>query len=282
MLEHVRLELVAAARDHQVDGPAGSTSSSSSARSVPSEGDRVLGSPASMTAPWTTSARMRLECFAGAAAAQDDGVAGLEAERGGVDRDVRPRLVDDGDDAQRDADTCAGRPRWRASSPSTTSPQDRAGPRGRARRRPSRARGPRRGADGRRARRAAGRARQPDVVGVLAQDLGGAPLERLGHRLERLVLALAREHGERARRALRRAADVCDAHGSSLPPRAGPSRCTASGGYATRSRRPAAGPRLTLTRTPEWSRRRGPCRRGPRRHDAAPGRRPARAMTSCR
>ena len=30
-------------------------------------------------------------------------VAGLQAQRGGVDRDVRPRLVDDGDDAERDA-----------------------------------------------------------------------------------------------------------------------------------------------------------------------------------
>ena len=39
-----------------------------------------------------------------AAAAQDDGVAGLEAERGRVDGHVGPRLVDDGDDAQRHAD----------------------------------------------------------------------------------------------------------------------------------------------------------------------------------
>ena len=36
-------------------------------------------------------------------AAQDDRVAGLQAQRGGVDRDVRPGLVDDGDDAERDA-----------------------------------------------------------------------------------------------------------------------------------------------------------------------------------
>ena len=36
-------------------------------------------------------------------AAQDDRVAGLQAQRGGVDRDVRARLVDDGDDAERHA-----------------------------------------------------------------------------------------------------------------------------------------------------------------------------------
>ena len=36
-------------------------------------------------------------------AAQHDGVAGLQAQRGGVDRDVRARLVDDRDDAERHA-----------------------------------------------------------------------------------------------------------------------------------------------------------------------------------
>ena len=36
-------------------------------------------------------------------AAQHDRVAGLQAQRGGVDGDVRPRLVDDGDDAERHA-----------------------------------------------------------------------------------------------------------------------------------------------------------------------------------
>ena len=36
-------------------------------------------------------------------AAQDDRVAGLQAQRGGVDRDVRAGLVDDGDDAERHA-----------------------------------------------------------------------------------------------------------------------------------------------------------------------------------
>ena len=36
-------------------------------------------------------------------AAQHDRVARLQAQRGGVDGDVRPRLVDDGDDAERDA-----------------------------------------------------------------------------------------------------------------------------------------------------------------------------------
>jgi hypothetical protein len=37
-------------------------------------------------------------------AAQQHRVAGLQAERRRVDRDVRPRLVDDGDDTERDAD----------------------------------------------------------------------------------------------------------------------------------------------------------------------------------
>ena len=40
----------------------------------------------------------------GGRAAQQDGVAGLQAERGGVDRDVGAGLVDDPDDAERDAD----------------------------------------------------------------------------------------------------------------------------------------------------------------------------------
>jgi hypothetical protein len=41
------------------------------------------------------------ELLALGAAAQDRGVAGLEAERGGVGGDVRPALVDDADDAER-------------------------------------------------------------------------------------------------------------------------------------------------------------------------------------
>ena len=40
----------------------------------------------------------------GGGAAQDDRVAGLQAQSCGVDRNVRPGLVDDGDDAERDAD----------------------------------------------------------------------------------------------------------------------------------------------------------------------------------
>ena len=43
------------------------------------------------------------ECAAVRRAAQHDRVAGLQAQRGGVDRDVRPRLVDDRDDAERHA-----------------------------------------------------------------------------------------------------------------------------------------------------------------------------------
>ena len=48
----------------------------------------------------------------GRRAAQDDRVARLEAQRGGVDRHVRARLVDDGDDAERDAHLAARRARW--------------------------------------------------------------------------------------------------------------------------------------------------------------------------
>ena len=51
-----------------------------------------------------TSVSMRMECSDVAAAAQDDGVAGLEAEAGSIDRDVGAGLIDDRDHAEGNPD----------------------------------------------------------------------------------------------------------------------------------------------------------------------------------
>ena len=81
---------------------------------------------------------MRLLCLRGAAAAQDHGVARLDAQRRGVDRDVGPRLVDDGHDAERHAQPLRARDRWGAGSRVRPRRRDRAVARCRARRRPCR------------------------------------------------------------------------------------------------------------------------------------------------
>ena len=73
----------------------------------------------------------------GRRAAQHDRVAGLQAQRGRVDRDVRPRLVDDRDDAERDADLGARRGRWAGAGRRSPRRPGRAAPRSRARRRTS-------------------------------------------------------------------------------------------------------------------------------------------------
>ena len=56
------------------------------------------------------------------AAAEDHGVAALDAERGGVDRHVRPRLVDEEDHARAARGPSAPPARWAGRSTAITSP----------------------------------------------------------------------------------------------------------------------------------------------------------------
>ncbi len=269
-----------------------SISSSSSRRSVARKATASFGRPASMTAPWTTSARMRLECFAALPPRRITALPVLRHKAGGVDGHIRaaPRRRRPRRRAARGP--CAGRSRWRAAS----------------RRRPAR--------PGRAARRWPGTlatmsrtrssssrsrsisasaslfgARQAHVFVVLAEDLGRPSLERFGDGLERGVLAPARKSGEFARRALRRPADLLDAHASSSPTRTRQSRCTTSSSSCGSSSRTSA-ERMPRTRrtsralivTSPRATRRHPVPRRPRcrRRRRRRGRRPRRPATGCR
>ncbi len=144
-------------------------------------------------------------------AAQDDRVAGLQAQRGRVDRHVRPRLVDDRDDAERHAHPA------HVQSVRQAMPVDHLADRVGERRdlphrpRPSLRRATRPGAGGRAAPRPiAGLARQLHVALVRREDLVHARDQRRGDRLERGVLDGGVGLRERARRALGVSADVRD------------------------------------------------------------------------
>ena len=67
------------------------------------EADAALRQARRSTASAAIRASAAFECDRRGGAAQDDRVARLQAQRGGVDRHVRARLVDDGDDAERHA-----------------------------------------------------------------------------------------------------------------------------------------------------------------------------------
>ncbi len=80
-------------------------SSRSSSRPPPATSPiAAAGMPTEAIASGRDGAQDGVGAHRGGRAAQDDRVAGLQAQRRRVDRDVRPRLVDDGDDAERDAD----------------------------------------------------------------------------------------------------------------------------------------------------------------------------------
>ena len=121
-------------------------------------------------------------------APQHDRVAGLERQRGGVDRHVRPRLVDDGDDAQRHAHLAHVEPVRQPEAVEHLADRVLEGDD------LAHARGHRRHAT--RVEREAihQRARQPglaprlEVARVGLEDLGRARLERVGHRQQRGVL----------------------------------------------------------------------------------------------
>ena len=147
--------------------------------------------------------------------AQHDRVAGLQAQRGGVDRDVRPRLVDDRDDAERHAQhahvQAVGQPL------ALDDLADRVGQRG------DRARARRDAGDPRRVERQAVEQRVADAGGaaglhvarVRLDDLVGAGDQRVGDRLQRGVLRVGVQRRQRACGGARRQADVGDRAGRS-------------------------------------------------------------------
>ena len=142
------------------------------------------------------------------AAAQDHGVAGLEAQHGGVRRHVRAALVDHADDAERHAhalDRHAVR-----TGPAFHHGADRivelahdldavrhCGDALAVERQPVEERCGR-----------AGGLRLGDVLRIGGEDAGFAGADRLRHRVERRVALRGRRERQRARRATRAAADV--------------------------------------------------------------------------
>ena len=148
----------------------------------------------------------------GAAAAQDDGIARLEAEGGRVDGDVGPGLVDDGDHAERHAHPAHVEPVGQPPAARRPGRPGRAAPDGLDARLDLRAGGPRRAAAGRPGRPAAGRggpARRPRRSRAGSRPRGAAAPRP---RRKRFVLVGAREQRQVARRAARRLADGGHAH----------------------------------------------------------------------
>ena len=170
------------------------------------ERDRALGQARRRAASAAIAASTALECAARRRAAQHDRVAGLQAQRGGVDRDVRPRLVDDGDDAERHAHLAHVQPVGQPAAVDDLA--DRVGQRGDLahaggdRRR----RAPRRASGGRAARRASPASRPASRSRALASRISSArALERVGDRVQRARPCRRVERGEPARRARPRA-----------------------------------------------------------------------------
>ena len=103
-LERV-LQALAAARDDEVDDPVlGRELRELLAAAAGDQGDRALGQAGGLGGVGRDAGEHGVRVRRRRRAAQHDGVARLQAQRGGVDRDVRARLVDDGDHAQRHAD----------------------------------------------------------------------------------------------------------------------------------------------------------------------------------
>jgi hypothetical protein len=134
--------------------------------------------------------------------AQDDRVAGLQAQGSGVDRDVRARLIDDRDDAERHPNLA------HVQSVGKPGPVDHLADRVGQRRDLAHARGhvldpagAEREAIQQRVGKAAVLARL-QIAGVGLEDLVGALHERHRDRLERSVLDAGADHRHRARRPL--------------------------------------------------------------------------------
>ena len=165
----------------------------SSSRSPPVTGEiEPAGRPAASTDSTATAAEHGVRVRRHRRPAQHDRVAGLDAERRAVDRDVRARLVDDRDDAHRHEHLLEPDPvRQRALLDHVA---DRVGQRGHvadvAARSPRAAARPAAAGRDSEALRPALAARL-HVALVRLEDLGRALLDRVGERLERAVLRLA-------------------------------------------------------------------------------------------
>ena len=142
-----------------------------------------------------------LEC-AFAAAAQDGGVAGLEAERAGVAGHVGPALVDDADDAERHPHALDAQAVRSVHSARHGADRDPAAPRSPRRRAPWPRRACHRARDGRVApRRGPWRAPRPMSRSLAASTCDCCARSRRGHRVQRAFFAVAAERGEHAARA---------------------------------------------------------------------------------
>ena len=100
-----RLQPLAAARDDQVDEAGLRGQLCELLVPPPATSDIApVRQPGRRAASTATAASTAFECARRSRPAQHDRVAGLQAERGGVDRHVRPRLVHDRDHTQRHPD----------------------------------------------------------------------------------------------------------------------------------------------------------------------------------
>ena len=152
-LERV-LQALAAARDDEVDEAVlGRQLGQLLATAAGHERDRGLGQPGRRDRLAGDGGEHGVGVRGAGRAAQHDRVARLQAQRGGVDRHVRPRLVDHGDHAERDAHPAHLQPVGQAAAVDHLADRVGQGDDLRARRRPSHARGSRRGAGGRAGRR---------------------------------------------------------------------------------------------------------------------------------
>ena len=221
--------------------PSWPASSASCSRAAGDERDRALGELAAADDRGEHGVRVRRR----GGAAQHDRVAGLQAQRGGVDGDVRPRLVDDRDRRRAARAPCARRARWGAGSrrsprrPGRAAPRSSrtgAGDRGDPRRRRARA-GPSARPSSPASRPPRGRARWP------RGSRGARSSSASATRSSAASLAAELMRRELARGGLRGAADVGDGGGRDGHAQGARSRRARSspGGPLPRSR--AAAPR---------------------------------------
>ena len=188
---HARDQALAAARHDHVDVAveARAASAPTAARSrVGTSWMASSGRPAARRPATGTHGSRALECEALGAAAQDRGIAGLEAERAGIGRHVRAALVDDADDAERHAhalDRQAVRPRPALRSLRRPDRRARRRPRGRPPSRRCACRRARAGRGRRRSRRAPCASAMSSALAARMLVLAGA--DRVRHRGQRFV-----------------------------------------------------------------------------------------------
>ena len=207
---HARDQALAAARHDDVDGAVepGEHHPDRGAVARRHQLDRGFGQRGRAQALGQRGVDRAIAAMALRAAAQDRGIAGLEAERGGIGGDVRAALVDDADDAERHPHALDGhavRPR-----PALRHRADRIGERAHhverlghggdalvVERQPVEER-----------RRRAGCLGLGQVLGIGGEDIGLVRADRRRHRRERGVLLRRRRQREHARGRLGAAADV--------------------------------------------------------------------------